>query len=201
DPGPGYACPAGHALPARYVSVWAPSEPVRRHPEGTGVLLGAGRRMVIQIHYHDRLGLELPDHTAIELELAEQVAKPASLWTVSNGEILLPPGQAHSTVRALAPVPSDAPVQLWGVRPHMHSLGSSARIDAREGSDAQCLLAVPRWDPAWQLMYFFASPIELSPSTLLEVECNYDTRTQTEPVRYGIGTGDEMCFGFFYVTE
>lgn len=201
DPGPGYACPQGHAIPARYVSVWAPSEPVRRHPEGTGVLLGAGRRMVIQIHYHDRLGLELPDHTAIELELAERVAKPASLWTVSNGDILLAPGQARSTVRALAPVPADAPVQLWGVRPHMHSLGSSARIGVREGSDAQCLLAVPRWEPAWQLMYFYPSPIELAPSALLEVECNYDTRAQTESIRYGIGTADEMCFGFFYVTE
>jgi hypothetical protein len=201
DPGPGYACPQGHALPARYVSVWAPSEPVRRHPNGTGVLLPAGRRMVIQIHYHDRLGLELPDRTAIELELADHVARPASLWTVSNGEILLPPGQARSTVRALSPIPADAPVQLWGVRPHMHALGSSAQLTARDGVDARCLLSVPRWDPAWQLMYFYPQPIELSASALLEVECNYDTRTQTAPVRYGIGTADEMCFGFFYVTE
>lgn len=201
DPGPGYACPQGHAVSARYVSVWAPSEPVRRHPADTGVLLRGGRRMVVQIHYHDRLGLELPDRTAIELELAEHVSKPADLWAVSNGEILLPPGQAHSTVTALSPVSGDAPVQLWGVRPHMHALGSSAQLRARDGEHAQCLLSVPRWDPAWQLMYFYPTPIALSPSTLLEVECNYDTRARTEPVRYGIGTADEMCFGYFYVTN
>ena len=200
DPGPGYACPYGHALSARYVSVWAPSAPVRRHPEGTGVPLLAGRRMLIQVHYNDRLGLGLHDHIAIELELADQVERPASMWTVSNANIVLPPGQAHNTVLAASAVPSGQPVQLWGVRPHMHALGSSAQLRVREGTGSRCLLSVPRWDPAWQLMYFYANPVVLSPGQTLEVECNYDTRGQKEAVSYGIGTEDEMCFGFFYVT-
>lgn len=201
DPGPGYACAYGHALDARYVSVWAPSAPVRRHPEGTGVLLPAGRRMLIQIHYYDRLGLGLHDHTAIELELADSVARPASLWTVSTADILLPPGKARSAVLARSAVPSGESVQLWGVRPHMHALGSSAQLRVRDAAGASsCLLSVPRWDPAWQLMYFYERPIALGPGQTLEVECAYDTRGQSEPVTYGIGTQDEMCFGFFYVT-
>ena len=200
EPGPGYACPEGVTFDARYVSVWAPSDPLRRHPEGTGVLLRGGRRVVVQIHYNDRLALGLPDRTAIELELEESVPLPARMWTVSNGDIVLPPGEPRRTVRALSGIPASAPVQLWGVRPHMHALGSSARIDVLTGDSVQCLLDVPRWDPAWQLMYFYPQAITLGPADTLEVECNYDTRGQTETVRYGIRTSDEMCFGFFYVT-
>jgi hypothetical protein len=201
DPGIGYDCAQGHELSARYVSVWAPSEPVRRHPEGTGVLLHAGRRMVIQIHYHDRLGLELPDQTRVELELADSVEYPASLWTFSTADILLPPGEADISVRVQSAVPAESPVRLWGVRPHMHALGRSAGLAVLRGDAAQCLLSVPRWDPAWQLMYFYAQPIELDPTDTLEVDCSYDTRGQSAPVRYGIRTEDEMCFGYFYVTQ
>jgi mono/diheme cytochrome c family protein len=203
DPGLGYSCPQGHSLPnARYVSVWAPSDPVRRHPPGTGMLLHAGHRVLIQIHYHDRAALDLPDRTAIELELAERVDLPASMWAVSNGDILLPPGVARSSVIARSSLPAASAVQLWGVRAHMHELGSSAQLNAIDASGAaRCLLSIPRWDPAWQLMYFYPTPITLDPSDTLEVDCDYDTRSQTEPVRYGIGTADEMCFGYFYVTE
>lgn len=200
DPGSGYGCPEGHQVAARYVSVWAPSEPVRRHPPGTGMLLHAGRRMVIQIHYNDRQGLGLPDRTAIELELADEVERPASMWVVTPPDILLPPGLASTTVRADFTVPPQQPVQLWGVRPHMHTLGSSAEIRLLGSAGEQCLLSVPRWDPAWQLMYFYESPVTLGGGEQLEVDCSYDTRTQTEAVRYGIRTVDEMCFGFFYVT-
>jgi hypothetical protein len=83
----------------------------------------------------------------------------------------------------------------------MHSLGSSAALRAIDAAgEAQCLLSIPRWDPAWQLMYFYPTPIPLAPDTQLEVECDYDTRSRTETTRYGISTDDEMCFGYFYVT-
>jgi hypothetical protein len=202
DPGLGYSCPQGHGLSStRYVSVWAPSDPVRRHPPNTGVLLRAGHRMMVQIHYRDRDSLGLPDRTAIELELAERVDLPASMWVISNGEIDLPPGVARNTVRARSSAPPGTAVALWGVRPHMHSLGSSAALRTVDAAGhAQCLLSVPRWDAAWQLMYFYPTPIALTPDTQLEVECDYDTRSRTAPTRYGIGTDDEMCFGYFYVT-
>lgn len=199
DEGPGYACPWGHGVPARYVSVWAPSDPVRRHPQGTGILLSAGRRMIVQVHYHDDRAQGLPDQAAIELQLEPRVERAASMWVVSNGEIELPPGVADTSVVATQ-VASEA-ATLWGVRAHMHALGARASVGVVTATDGEsCLLEIPRWRSGWQLMYFYEEPVALAVGDTLQVDCRYDTRGQDAPVRYGIGTADEMCFGFFYVT-
>jgi hypothetical protein len=199
DEGPGYACPWGHGVDARYVSVWAPSDPVRRHPAGTGILLAAGRRMIVQIHYHDERAQGLPDQTAIELELEPSVERAASMLVVSNGAIDLQPGVEDTSVVATQVV--SEPATLWGVRAHMHSLGSraSVAVAAASGGDS-CLLEIPSWQPEWQLMYFYQRSVALAVGDTLHVDCRYDTRGQDAPVRYGITTADEMCFGFFYVT-
>ena len=203
DEGPGYACPWGHGVAARYVSVWAPSDPVRRHPEGTGILLSAGRRMIVQIHYHDDRAQAGPDQTAIELQLEASVERAASMWVLSNGEIDLPPGVEDLRVQASQVV--SAPATLWGVRAHMHALGARASVeqqaaDATADAAPDCLLEIPRWQPEWQLMYFYEQPVALASGDVLQLDCRYDTRGQVAPVRYGIGTADEMCFAFFYVT-
>jgi hypothetical protein len=190
-------------VPARYVSVWAPSDPVRRHPPGTGIVLHAGRRMIVQIHYHDDRARRLPDQTTIELELEPSVERAASMWVLSNGELDLPPGVADTSVQATHT--GSEPSMLWGVRAHMHALGARASVglravEAAPSADPACLLDIPRWQPDWQLMYFYQEPLALAPGDALELDCRYDTRGQVEAVRYGIGTDDEMCFAFFYVT-
>jgi hypothetical protein len=94
---------------------------------------------------------------------------------------------------------------LWGVRAHMHALGSRASVVRRAAGSSpdaagDCLLEIPRWQPEWQLMYFYEAPVALASGDVLWLECGYDTRGQIAPVRYGIRTADEMCFAFFYVT-
>jgi hypothetical protein len=200
DSGPGYDCPDDIYVEGRYVSVWAPSDPIRRHPPDTGMLLTGGHRMVLQFHYHDH-GQGLSDRTAIDLELAEHVNHPAQMWPVSPPDIYLPPGQEAVTVSTAVPVAGTKPYQLWGVRGHMHTLGSSERVGVRSESGDHCLLSIPRWDSGWQLMYFYEKPVELPIGSELDVSCSYDTRSQVAPVRYGIHTTDEMCFAFLYVTQ
>jgi len=200
DGGPGYDCPEGIGVDARYVSVWAPSDPIRRHPPDTGMLLTAGHRMVLQFHYHDH-GQGLSDRTAIDLELAEHVKHPASMWAVSPPDIYLPPGQQSVSVSAATSVEGTKPYQLWGVRGHMHTLGSSELVTLGNASGGHCLLSIPRWDSNWQLMYFYEAPVELPIGSELDISCTYDTTSQIAPVRYGLHTTDEMCFAFFYVTQ
>jgi mono/diheme cytochrome c family protein len=200
DSGPGYACPDSIGVNGRYVSVWAPSDPIRRHPPDTGMLLTGGHRMVVQFHYHDH-GQGRSDQTAIELELSDHVKHPASMWPVSPPDIYLAPGQKSVNVMGSAAVTGSRPYQLWGVRGHMHTLGSSERVSLRDGKGDHCLLSIPRWDSNWQLMYFYEAPVQLAIGSELDVSCTYDTTSQTAPVRYGIHSTDEMCFGYFYVTQ
>jgi hypothetical protein len=199
DDGPGYDCEETSVV-GRYVSVWAPSDPIRRHPPDTGILLTGGHRMVLQFHYHDH-GQGLSDQTAIDLELTDQVKHPASMWSVSADDIYLPPRQPSVSVSTEASVPGTQPYELWGVRGHMHTLGTAETVSLLDTSGEHCLLSIPRWDPAWQLMYFYEAPVQLPIGGELQVSCTYDTSSQNSPVVYGNKSTDEMCFSFFYVTQ
>jgi Copper type II ascorbate-dependent monooxygenase, C-terminal domain len=200
DSAPGYDCPDGIGVDARYLSVWGPSDPVRRHPPDTGMLLTGGHRMVLQFHYYDH-GQGLFDRTAIDLELAERVKHPASMWPVAPRVLFLPPGQKSVSVSTVISVPGATPYQLWGVRGQMNTLGTSEHVSLLDASGDHCLLSIPRWDPKWQLMYFYGAPVELAIGSELHVSCTYDTTSQIAPVSYGIHSTDETCFAFFYVTQ
>jgi hypothetical protein len=199
-PGPGYPCVESIGAPGRYVSVWAPSDPVRRHPPGTGIPLTAGRRMVLQIHYHDD-GVGLPDHTQIELEVATTVEHPAEQWTLSAPNLVLPPGLDNLTATGSLTVTGGPPYRLWGVRAHMHTLGKSVSVSVGDAESSRCLVSIPAWDPAWQLMYFLSDPVTITQGDRLGVSCTYDTRGKTQPTLEGMGADDEMCFAFFYVSR
>ena len=63
-----------------------------------------------------------------------------------------------------------------------------------------CVLDVDRWDFDWQLSYFLEEPIDVQRGETISLHCTFDTRGETEVIRWGEGTGDEMCLAFFYVT-
>ncbi|HEX2676938.1 MAG TPA: hypothetical protein VHM19_09870 [Polyangiales bacterium] len=200
DPEPGYECLGDIGVPGTFVSVWAPSDPVRRHPEGTGVLLHGGHRMVIQIHYHDHTGQSRADRSSVELELVKSVEHPARLWALAPPDINLAPGEKSVKVQGSLTVGTTAQ-RVWGVRAHMHTLGSSEHVSLSVKGKDRCLLDIPRWDPSWQMMYFYDQPLELPAGSQLNVTCEYDTRNVSQPVRYGPRSEDEMCFAYFYVTD
>ncbi len=198
DSAPGYAC-RDINVPARYLTVWAASDPVRRHPPGTGLKINGGHSLVMEIHYHDD-GTSRPDQTTVELELAETVERPATIVPLSPAAFELPPGQAHTRVGMTMPG-LDHDALVWGVRAHMHGLGRTAVVSRLDDHGASCLLKIPRWDTSWQLMYFYDQPVPLPAGSQLSVECEYDTTSRHTPTLYGIRTVDEMCFAYFYVTS
>ena len=92
-------------------------------------------------------------------------------------------------------------VFVRGVFPHMHLRGRTMRVETRRpGAPATCLADVPRWDFDWQQLYFLDAPRYLYPDEILEVSCTFDTSDDTEEVRWGEGTGDEMCLVGLLVT-
>lgn len=196
SPEPGYACSdEPQTSGSRYLTVWGPSDPVRRHPAGTGVRIKANKRLVIQVHYHNAVG---PSRPRIGLQLADHVDEEASMFWVSKATFTLPP-RVESTVIHAEKTLQD-PVKLWGVRAHMHTLGSEAHIERVGPSGSSCLLSIPKWNPSWQLMYFYEKPIELAAGDKLSFDCTYDTRSKSTPVSEGPTGDDEMCFSYYYVT-
>jgi hypothetical protein len=194
-PGPGFPCTVWPDVPVRVLSVWGPSDPVRRHPAGTGIRVRADHKLVLQVHYHHASG---PSRPGIGLVLADSVAEEATLLGIGSPWFVLPPRTPATNVHVEWPV--DADMKLWGVRAHMHTLGSMAHIARKTPLESSCLLSIPSWDANWQLMYFYENPIALKVGDKLELDCTYDTMTQNEAVHTGITGQDEMCNGYFYVT-
>ena len=197
--GTGYPCVGGAGIDAaRFVAGWAPGGPPTRYPEGTGLLLPAGRKMILQIHYNLMQGA-LPDRTRIDLALATDVAHKAQITRVAKNGFQLPPGQESVSIGAELPITSRG--TLYGVAPHMHMLARSQRVDNVSSSATSCVIDVPEWDFHWQQLYFYQQPQPLEPGDLLKLTCTYDTRGQTEPVTSGESTQEEMCIALLYVTE
>jgi Copper type II ascorbate-dependent monooxygenase, C-terminal domain len=194
-PGPGFPCTTWPGAAIRVLTVWGPSDPVRIHPKGTGVRVNAGKKLVLQVHFHHASG---PSQPSIGLVLANSVGEEATLLEMSPPSFVLPPRTPKTSVHAAMAVLSNA--KLWGIRAHMHSLGSEVRLSRTTADGTSCLLSIPRWDANWQLMYFYEHPLELGAGDVINLDCSYDTRTRNEPVQNGPLGDDEMCNGYFYVT-
>jgi hypothetical protein len=109
---------------------------------------------------------------------------------------------------------SDVGLRLYSASLHQHLLGHSSRLEILRGDGVtkECLLDIPRWDFHWQRSYGFAKGKVFHPGDRLNVTCHWDNSAEAQPsvggvkqtprdVKWGEGTGDEMCLGILYVTE
>lgn len=198
DPGPGYTCFGDPLVPSRWLVGAGPSDRGRELPAGTGLRMGAGRKTVLQMHYN-RLHGTFPDQTAIDLRLAESVPHEAYIKRVEDVDLQLPPGEPAVLETDTRELHED--FTLWGVWPHMHGLGRQMRVTATGPGDEACLAQVDDYQFHWQQFAFYEQPRPVRAGTTLRIDCTYDTTSRDTTTTWGYGTDDEMCIGFFYVTE
>jgi len=203
EPGPGYTCFGGPgAGAARTLIGWAPGSGPTHYPDGTGLRIVGGRKLVMQVHYNLSAGTS-PDRTRIDLALSDTIAKEATITGVGDFDLNLPPGLPHvEEAQTTAFAALLAPVLVHGVFPHMHKMGRTLRVDLEQAGDSTCVVDVPDYSFAWQQFYFYDKPLVIAPgeagATL--IRCGYDTTLAKTTTHFGEGTGDEMCLGGFYVT-
>ena len=202
---PGYECFGGaDANGAQPIVLWAPGAGATTYPNGTGLLVPANRHVVIQVHYNLDNGT-FPDRTRVRLTTAAMTSTVTRgyLAPVVNGNLNLQPGMASTTSEASVSLTAlPIPVRIWGVAPHMHQLGRTLHVDATAmGSTTnRCVVDTPRWDFHWQGLWWYETPMRVSPTDSLHISCTYDTTSRTTAVHWGEGTSDEMCLAYFYVT-
>ncbi|HVG57795.1 MAG TPA: hypothetical protein VNA24_04525 [Hyalangium sp.] len=199
EPGLGWTCFGGPGTSSsRMLGGWVPGSGATRFPEGTGIQIKAGEVLVMQIHYNTSQRVSQADRTSAKLQYSAQpVPALASFVELVNGTFAIPPQSTDYSATASIVVPNNA-VRVYGVLPHMHTLGKSIRVENR--TTGQCFVNIPRWDFHWQQIYFFTEPIR--PGTLSKVvlTCTWDNYTD-RTVRWGESTTDEMCINYFYVTS
>lgn len=199
DPGLGYRCFGGPRInDSFFLAAWAPGVPAVRYPEDTGVRIGAGMPLIMQVHYNLANGTA-PDQTTIDLQLANSVRNIALIIPVPHTEIELTPGQEQEIEVLDLENPVKFPVKIRGVMPHMHTLGRSIKLEFVKNNNTTCAINVPRWDFNWQYNYFYERPLTIDGGRIRQT-CTYDTRSRTETVFWGDGTSDEMCLVMLYAT-
>ncbi|AKF06514.1 hypothetical protein [Sandaracinus amylolyticus] len=202
EAGPGYTCFGASNVNAFPVVLWAPGGGATTFPEGTGVELTGGLPLIIQVHYNLLAGNE-PDQTSVELQTAPSATR-ARIIPLGDYDMSIGPRMSSVSTSETVDLSDftrgiNLPITIYGMFPHMHTLGRQLQVDhiANAGAE-QCLIDVPRWDFNWQLAYFYEEPIRISSLDSMRITCTYDTSERDETVTWGEGTQDEMCLNFFY---
>ena len=229
EEGPGYTCfgtpgisdenfgrPGGVA----WLGSWAPGGLGIDFPEGTGLPVEPGSKVIVQVHYNTYEGETHTDRSAVQFRFDETVERSAMYlpwanpnWLSNPNSMLIPAGDAevrHSFGFDIASM-LGANVRIYSANLHMHLLGTRGRQWIQRSTGQACLLDVPRWDFNWQYEFVLEEPEVLAPGDQLWIECEWDNSAANQPiiqgeriepqdVRWGDGTTDEMCLGIFYVT-
>lgn len=192
-----YPC-SGGALDGDLIGAWAPGALPNRNPPDTGMLVPAGARLVMNIHYHPTgLGPEVDAETTLELDWHDERPAWASQLTLIGNfeggplqpgpgdrggpEFRIPAGAENHTEEMLFTVPDSIPeVRLWEVGTHMHYVGVDMIMGVRRGggSETECLLQTPRYDFEWQRQYVYDGTLDEVPRVRagdeIYLRCNYN---------------------------
>jgi mono/diheme cytochrome c family protein len=224
EPGPGYSCYGGPSatgstdIAARFLAGWAPGGSGGDVPEGTGQLVEAGSRLIVQIHYNLHSTAPRPDHSVVELKVDDSVAKKAATapvvnpgWLISPRSFRIPARSRVAHAWAGDPRPflrflgSDVDLSqgfmIHSVLLHMHRLGQRGQVAIlRASGKREVLLSIKNWQFNWQRDYRLAVPVRFNNGDRLEIRCTHRNRTKRN-VTWGENSSDEMCIGFVYVSE
>lgn len=201
-------------IPEGVPVAWAPGTGAVNYPEGTGIRIEAGHKLVIQMHYN-LLNDDGPDTTEIQIAMSDEVERegrqslidPFLFSAVLGNPESIPGGQeraeyAWDMTIAEAMFETHDPTEeldVYGLLPHMHERGVSMSVDFDVAGDEQCGADVDRWDFNWQRMYFYDEPMRMTYGDHVKVTCGYNTMNDSGPVMPGFGTADEMCLLGLYV--
>lgn len=204
--GDGYPCFGGPRVGAPPMTLWAPGTGTVELPRGTGIEMAANRPMIVQIHYNNLVPDSAnTDRTTVNI-MTRASAIPGYFLPVADGDLNIPPRMEmhEETARQnldwiFAQVPV-ASLNMYGVAPHMHTLGRSMQVQVNRPTLNECLIDVPSWDFNWQLAYWLDDPIPFTAEDAASITCRFNSMSRDEVTTWGDGTLDEMCLAFVYVS-
>ncbi|MFP6595955.1 MAG: hypothetical protein VCC01_00735 [Candidatus Hydrogenedentota bacterium] len=184
------------------------SDPVQ-WPEGFGIPLKRGTRVTFDIHYHKEAGpgtaVDDLSHIGFTLTDEKPVRELGGSSPMMHFNINIAPGQERYKIGPISQILEDD-IEVIGYMPHMHMRGKEAKFEAiyPDGTE-EVLLYVPRYDFAWQTVYYNNVLKVLPKGTKVQYTAWYDNSEpysqqrgfdSNETVRFGQKSSDEMMMGF-----
>jgi hypothetical protein len=210
DPAPGYTSFGGvGSSSATLVAGWVPGQGLYSLPPNMGILLQAGAKLILQIHYPG-VSAAAMDSTKVLFKLSSGPLRQVSLVpvlnhinTMTDGPLVIPANQVmtfHEQTTVLANA------TLISIAPHMHLIGQSMKVWAvTPGQDTLPLINIQHWDFHWQGAYAFPQLQFVPYGSQLYAEAVYDNTSNNEDnpndppqmVTAGEATTDEMMLTYF----
>jgi hypothetical protein len=128
-------------------------------PEGMGVVLQAGQRMVLQSHYINTTAdpILVQDEAQFEVIPEDQVETWAAVLALSSDRFTIPAGATDAQESFTCAWPND-PVNLLFLGPHMHEWGKAFSTDLTLAGPAATTTNLID-EPVWDAVYRDAPPI------------------------------------------
>jgi len=197
-----FPCFTNPDIAAYLLATWTPGAAPVIVPEGAGMPVYPGSRIVVQMHYHPTGKGPEKDPSSVQLKWVDTEPKyEAAQALVGNFDELedsgtglqAGPNDAGGTPQFFIPanvkdhtetmiyrqeVPLTFPV--YSVGTHMHYVGTDMKIELAHKSDetSQCLVQTPAWDFNWQRVYDFDASFDdlprIAPGDELRMRCTYD---------------------------
>jgi Flp pilus assembly protein TadD/mono/diheme cytochrome c family protein len=206
DPEPGFAgmdlqIATNRFDPDSHFLFYKPGTPAVREPADMCWSLEPGDDLILNLHLRPTgkpetvapsLGLYFTDRAPSRF--------PMLLQLEADRDLDIPPGATAFRVGDALTLP--VPVQLAAIYPHAHSLGHAIDAWATTPTGRRIpLIHIRDWDPAWQGVFRYRTPIALAAGTRVEMRWEYDNsagnpRNPHDPparVRAGNQTTDEMA--------
>ncbi|MDO8270999.1 MAG: redoxin domain-containing protein [Gammaproteobacteria bacterium] len=186
----------------RFLGSFVPGEnPATVFPEGTGVLIPAGHKLVLQFHYYSH-GRVLEDSTAIGLYFHDAAPAREIVTRPVSAKFTLVPNDNEQAL--LASYEFEEKATLLAVRPRMNQRGKHMKFDlVAPGGETETLVSVPAYNYGWQPQYWLETPRSIEPGTVMNVAGAFDNSLSNpfnpdfrEEVEWGFGSGEEMFTGY-----
>ena len=160
--------------------------------------------VVMQMHYNVEGSNPEPDLSSLNLRIETESLDWADVQPWANPIWLAGVGMdipANSTgVTHTFEYTAEGSFAIQSALLHMHTLGVSGRLSiVREDGSEDCLVDIPQWDFNWQRDYRLVEPAIVQAGDTVTLECTWDNPTDAD-VKWGEGTGDEMCLGVTMLT-
>jgi len=205
---PGYTCFGGNRVDSArgLLGGWVPGAPAVQYGDDVGIRIPHDSFIVVQIHYNTLNGVE-PDRTRVDMHFTDaEPAEKIQMFPMPDTGLFLAAGDANARAGESFTLP--IPVKVYGVFPHMHTLGTRIKVSYSHRGEDSCLVDIPEWDFNWQNIYLYNEPILAPANSEVSLECWYDNSPANQPtgmmprdVTWGEGTFDEMCLNYFVVEE
>ncbi len=178
-----------------------PGRPPDVFPDGTAKWIPPGAKLQFVIHYARTSKQHETDRTSIGLYLTPGGRPPERVlrrMDLRNFFMQIPAGAGNHEVKRCYTFENDK--LLLSFTPHMHYRGKDATYEIiRPSGKRETLLAVPRYDFNWQLVYRLRDPLFVEKGSRMIVTIHYDNspnnRANPDPgktIRWGDKTEEEM---------